>query len=235
RRKRMIKRAASIVLSAVLLSCMLFCAATAVSAANSEKTQEVPAAQLLTQNAPQIIVESKQTVCGESFTVSVTVKNNPGIAYLELTPTYSNEISLVSVENGELISDLTRGKQYIWVADKDVSDDGLLMTFTFSTAASIEPGSYYVGFIVRSCVNYDEQNIDISVANGVIEVRIADFILGDVNGDGKINGIDLNYLKRALSGSYNINAAMDINGDGKVNGTDVNLFKRFLAGSYIIE
>lgn len=230
----MIKRVASIVLSAVLLSCMIFCAATAVSAASSGKTREVPAAQLLTQNAPQIIVESKQTVRGESFTVSVTVKNNPGITYLELTPIYSNEFSLVSVENGELISDLTQGRQYIWVADKDVSDDGLLMTLTFSTSASIIPSSYNVGFIVRSCVNYDEQNINISVVNGVIEVRVAEFILGDVNGDGKINGTDLYYMKRALSGAYNINAAMDINCDGKVNGTDANLLKRYLVGSYII-
>ena len=59
-------------------------------------------------------------------------------------------------------------------------------------------------------------------------------IIGDANGDGKVNGIDINYMKRALSGTYDINIAMDVSGDGKVNGTDVNLLKRYLVGSYVI-
>ena len=61
-----------------------------------------------------------------------------------------------------------------------------------------------------------------------------DFIIGDANSDGKVNGIDVNYMKRALGGTYDVNIAMDINGDGKVNGTDVNLLKRYLVGSYVI-
>ncbi len=59
-------------------------------------------------------------------------------------------------------------------------------------------------------------------------------IIGDANSDGKVNGIDVNYMKRALSGTFDINIAMDINGDGKVNGTDINLLKRHLVGSYVI-
>ncbi|MGM9635050.1 MAG: dockerin type I repeat-containing protein, partial [Candidatus Avispirillum sp.] len=59
-------------------------------------------------------------------------------------------------------------------------------------------------------------------------------IIGDANSDGKVNGIDINYMKRALAGTYDVNIAMDINGDGKVNGTDVNLLKRYLVGSYVI-
>ena len=59
-------------------------------------------------------------------------------------------------------------------------------------------------------------------------------IIGDANSDGKVNGIDVNYMKRALSGTYDINIAMDVSGDGKVNGTDINLLKRYLVGSYVI-
>ena len=59
-------------------------------------------------------------------------------------------------------------------------------------------------------------------------------IIGDANSDGKVNGIDVNYMKRALAGTFEKNIAMDINGDGKVNGSDINLLKRYLVGSYVI-
>ena len=75
-------------------------------------------------------------------------------------------------------------------------------------------------------------------ASDTFNVKIAevviDHIIGDANGDGNVNGIDINYMKRALSGTFEKNIAMDINGDGKVNGTDINLLKRYLVGSYVI-
>ena len=75
-------------------------------------------------------------------------------------------------------------------------------------------------------------------ASDTFNVKIAevviDHIIGDANGDGNVNGIDINYMKRALSGTFEKNIAMDINGDGKVNGSDINLLKRYLVGSYVI-
>lgn len=182
-----------------------------------------------------VVIESKKVLAGKEFTVSVNIKNNPGFTYLEVTPTYSSELSLVSVENGELISDLTQGKQYIWVADNDVYDDGILMTFTFTTAENVESGNYEVGFIVRGCVNYDEQNVDISVVNGVIE--IIDFTYGDANGDGVINGQDIVRIKKYLANfdydtetsTVEINAGADANGDGVISGQDVVRLKKYLA------
>ena len=57
-------------------------------------------------------------------------------------------------------------------------------------------------------------------------------VLGDSNGDGKINGKDSIMLNRYLAGwdvEIGLEAA-DINGDGKVNGKDVILLDRYLAG-----
>lgn len=186
-------------------------------------------------NAPQIVAECKKALAGKEFTVSVTIKNNPGFTYLELTPTYSRELSLIRVENGELISDLTQGRQYVWVADNDVYDDGILMTFTFTTSDNVDPGNYEVGFIMRGCVNYDEQNVGISVVNGVIE--IVDFTYGDANSDGVINGQDIVRMKKYFANyDYNtetstieINAGADANGDGVINGQDVVRLKKYLA------
>lgn len=57
-------------------------------------------------------------------------------------------------------------------------------------------------------------------------------IVGDANGDGKINGTDINFMKRIIAGTYSTSLSMDINGDGSWNGTDANMLKRILAGTY---
>ena len=113
-------------------------------------------------DAPKIVIDSKRVTKGKEFDIAVRIENNPGFAYLELTPVYSPELSLVSVSNGSMISDFTQGKQYVWVADEDVHDDGVLLTYTFSVTDEISLGEYSVDFIVRMCANYDEQPIGFS-------------------------------------------------------------------------
>lgn len=61
-------------------------------------------------------------------------------------------------------------------------------------------------------------------------------IIGDINGDGTVNGADSGILTRYISGwmNYenkilNMNVA-DINGDKRVNGADSGLLARFVAG-----
>lgn len=62
-------------------------------------------------------------------------------------------------------------------------------------------------------------------------------ILGDVNGDGTINGVDTNLLYRYVMGYIN-EADMtsqqkqlaDVNGDGTINGVDTNLLYRYVMG-----
>ena len=183
-------------------------------------------------NAPQIIAESKSSVRGDSFTVSVNVKNNPGFTYLEVTPTYSSELTLVGVENGELISDFSKGNQYIWVADNDVTDDGILLTFTFTTADSIDPGKYEVRFTVRGCVNNNGQNVDISVING--EIEIVEFIQGDTNGDGVVTLKDVLISRKYVAGVSALTeeelSRGDLNGDGVVTLKDVLIMRKMVAG-----
>ncbi|MBE6587453.1 MAG: hypothetical protein E7647_03450 [Ruminococcaceae bacterium] len=60
---------------------------------------------------------------------------------------------------------------------------------------------------------------------------------GDLDGDGQVNGIDSNYLMRAVAGTLSIEAgsrqekAADVNGDGQINAIDTNMLKRILAGA----
>lgn len=183
----------------------------------------------------KVCVESKSATVGSTFTVNVFVENNKGFTYLELTPVIPEQVRLISVKNGALISDLTQGKQYVWVADGDITANGLLMTFTFTTADGIEPGDYEIGFIVRGCVNYDEQNVAVTVVSG--KISIVNFTYGDANGDGVINGQDIIRIKKYLANydyetgtsSIEIGNGADANGDGVISGQDIVRLKKYLA------
>lgn len=186
-------------------------------------------------NAPQIVVENTSVLAGNQVRVAVNIKNNPGFSYLELTPKYSSALELVSVENGVLVSDLTKGRQYIWVADSDVSDDDLLMTFVFNIPETTESGDYDVSFIFRSAVNYDEQDVEFTVVGETVSVL--DFKYGDANGDNIIDGKDVVRIKKYLANfDYDTNTSTteislgaDANGDGVVDGKDVVRLKKYLA------
>lgn len=56
--------------------------------------------------------------------------------------------------------------------------------------------------------------------------------IGDVSGDGIVNAIDLNLMRRAAVGLYGKNDSMDINADGGFNAVDIILFRRMLIGLY---
>ena len=61
-----------------------------------------------------------------------------------------------------------------------------------------------------------------------------EYMIGDVNGDGVINGKDSNTLKQILSGSVSLTEEMeivcDMHKDGNVNGMDANILSRYISG-----
>lgn len=62
--------------------------------------------------------------------------------------------------------------------------------------------------------------------------------LGDINGNGEIDGTDYALLKRFCLGTYTFTkeqqAVADINRDGKIDGMDYALVKRHVLGTYVI-
>ena len=58
-------------------------------------------------------------------------------------------------------------------------------------------------------------------------------LIGDANGDGRVNAADANLVKRMITGELSSVGMMDINLDGRINAADANCLKRMLAGIYI--
>ncbi len=71
----------------------------------------------------------------------------------------------------------------------------------------------------------------------IFSVNSADYIVGDLNGDGRIDARDSNCLSRYLAGTYPVADARsaDINGDGNVTVVDSFLFVKALNGMYDIQ
>jgi hypothetical protein len=67
------------------------------------------------------------------------------------------------------------------------------------------------------------------------EPPVPDVIAGDLNGDEKVNAMDINIAKRILSGNIEPTdeqlLAGDVTGDGKFNSFDSNFLSRFVGGA----
>ena len=75
---------------------------------------------------------------------------------------------------------------------------------------------------------------DSAAANLQLEIKEAEYTLGDVTKDGKIDGRDVTTLRRYLLGLTELDEAAkkaaDVTGDGKIDGRDVTTLRRYLLG-----
>lgn len=197
---------------------------------------------------PTIFAESKYAAPGSSVKVNVNVKNNPGIAGATLSVSYDQKLTLTGAESGTTFSKLSftapgqflNPSDFLWDSESgQVNDDGTLLTLTFKVAEDASSNeqlnvniSYYSGDIY----NEDLENVNLQTVNGC--VTVIDYIPGDVNGDGVVNGKDVTMLRRNIVGGYDINineSAADVNGDSRINGVDVTLIRRCIVGGYDVE
>lgn len=105
------------------------------------------------------VIEQTET----AVTVDVSVTNNAGFMYLEITPSYPAALEFTSVTNGGLISDFTKGNQYIWVGDDDTTATGTLCTLTFAIPEGTADGEYPISFVVQLCANMNEEEVPTTV------------------------------------------------------------------------
>ncbi len=96
-------------------------------------------------------------------------------------------------------------------------------TFSESFVTDKEPTATECGYKSRHCMYCDE----VTDVTEIPPKRVS----GDVDKDGKTNGIDANILQKFLTGvSVSDDLFTDINGDGSTNAKDMQALKRLLAG-----
>ncbi len=98
------------------------------------------------------------------------------------------------------------------------------------------PESYPVGTTIVTWTAKDENG---NISTGTQTVTVIEpikFVYGDLNGDNKVNSLDLGYIKQYLLGmrknfpaEYGLQAA-DVNGDGKINSIDFAYMMQYVLG-----
>ena len=106
----------------------------------------------------------------------------------------------------------------------------ITQTFSFGEVA---PGTYDLVFIKKAHLQYKITGV--KVLNGAVDltqhanakIKMVNMIVGDVNGSGTVDGVDLNIIWNAKNYGKKTteaeNPLTDINGSGTVDGVDLNI------------
>ena len=119
------------------------------------------------------------------------------------------------------------GCRYCHLEIETITLDPMGHSFSDSFTVDTPATETSEGQMSRHCVRCDEVT-DVTVIPATGKP-------GDLNGDGVINNIDSNALKRILSGMISLSddkkALADLNGDGTVNSLDSRILKSHIAGA----
>ncbi len=198
-------------------------------------------------NSPALVVSSASGKAGSTVTVTVSIKNNPGLVATSFTVKYdATKVSLKKTEGTDLLKGFTYQSSpllstcKVTFADDEaktnVKTDGVLVKLTFELLSVFTSGSTTVSLTVDENNTYNSalKEVTLRATNGTISIGSASSgKSGDVNGDGSINGKDATLLRRHIAGWSNIVLELgnaDVNGDGTVNSKDATILRRYVAG-----
>lgn len=192
----------------------------------------------VTASTAVVTLQNAQAKAGDTVSVAVYIKDNPGIAYVKFKVDYSDALTLISAENKEILSGIfttsqtTEVKPYIlqWMGADNSTQTGCFVVLTFRVSEQAQSGTYNITMSCSESYNAALDDVRFSITNA--SVTVTAHIPGDVNGDGKVNGKDGVLLAQYLAGRdvTIITDAADVNGDGKINGKDGVILAQYLAG-----
>ena len=188
-----------------------------------------------------IAIDSTSIAKGTNKTVSVSISENSNAAIIQFAIEYDPSLlKVVSCSAGSIVSDAIINYNvpgviyFVWEALNPINSAGELLNIEFTTADGATAKTTVVEISEKEekiFTDINVNNLEVECIGGTIE--ILEVLYGDVNGDGKINVIDANMVRKAaakmISLDENQKLAADVSGDGKVNVIDANLIRKYAA------
>ncbi len=129
---------------------------------------------------PTFVVDSVVTEAGETVDVTISVKNNPGIASIKLSVTYDDSLTLNSITYNSTIGGMSQQPQtkdspvtLNWFnGSADSHGDWVFATLSFTVNDNATIGDYdvTVTYEADNVYNIAEENVTFAIENGKVEV-----------------------------------------------------------------
>lgn len=190
-----------------------------------------------------ISVSSGVILAGERATVRVELSDAADTQLMQFALRYDAQILDVVSCSSAMLPDATINYSedgmiyFAWEDLESLAAGGTILEIEFEAAEDIEPQETNVEIIedkdVFELIFGDSNSKEFRVAteNGVISVVEA--VFGDVDGNGKINVLDANIIRRYSAKLRDLTKtqfiAADVDGNGNVNVLDANLIRRYAA------
>ena len=177
---------------------------------------------------------------GSTVSITVDIRNNPGILGAAITFEYDPSLTLISATAGGAWSLLTMTYPadyytpctFVWDGiDRADYANGTIITLTFELPDGAEIGTVYgisAYYASGNVVDSNCEPIDIAIYGGSISVES---LIGDVNEDGVVDVADIVTLRRYIAGGYDVNVnseQADINADGEITVSDIIALRRYI-------
>ena len=191
-------------------------------------------------------VSSAQARAGGTADVSVSITENSLAEIMQFAVLYdSSKLTLTSFKEGSAMEGLSPTINnpaegivlFVWEGLTSLTEGGSLLDLTFevkqnasgTAVVEIPTESDQYDFVFAR--GADATDITVVSINGALD--ITSLILGDVDGNEKVNVMDANLIRRYAAWMIDLNGTQllsaDVNGDGKVNVIDANLIRRYVA------
>ena len=200
----------------------------------SNKTYYAHWTQIPTPSGAQLVVSNATAAPGSEVTVTVSLKDNPGIAYLGFKLSYdTSKLQFVNAAGDGLTGwteTLSSGGSAVWYSDKNSTYNGSVLKLTFKVLSSVSSGTANISLTNISAFNATDNAVSITATAGT--VTISSRLPGDVNGDGQVDGRDIIRLAQYFAG-YNVtinSANANVNGDSTLDGRDIIRLAQYFAG-----
>lgn len=184
-------------------------------------------------------IGSQTAVVGKTVQIPISVEN-VNLSILTLTVHYDkSKLKYVSCTDTVFdmidVNSSTAGKLvFAGIADKGFSN-GKILLLTFEVIAT-DACNTQITATVNDAYTPQEKPQTLAVENGT--VKITKGLLGDLNGDGKVNSIDARWALQVASGNRTLTAEQravaDVNGDGKVNAIDARWLLQVASGNRVL-